>query len=53
MDIKAFGYTVKDNSGETQLILKGDLPSDCFVVFISKEDWDEACKLLRIYQAKD
>ena len=30
-----------ENDGETVLIIEGDLPPDCVVVFMDKESWEE------------
>ena len=35
------GITIKGDDGETRLILQGEMPLDCVVLFIDKEHWLE------------
>ena len=38
LNIKKVGMTV-ERDGEVTLIVEGDLPPDCVVVFMDKESW--------------
>ena len=38
LNIKAVGATI-EHDGEVVLIVEGDLPPDCVVVFMDKDSW--------------
>ncbi len=46
INIKAIGKTI-EHEGETVLLMES-MPPECIVLFIDKESWDEAKKVLRI-----
>ena len=46
MEIIKIGLTVADKTGDVQLIMQGDMPDDCVVIFIRTADYEEAKRLL-------
>ena len=40
LNIIKMGITV-EHEGEVVLVIKGDLPPDCVVVFMDKESWEK------------
>ncbi len=48
MEVKAIGSTFKNKDGEISLILVDEMPADCVVIFINKEDWKEAKYMLGV-----
>ena len=41
MKIKAIGLTHKRPDGSVGIFMEDDMPEDCVVVFMSKEDFEE------------
>ena len=40
LNIIAVGMTIKQGD-DVQLLLEGDMPADCVVVFMDKESWEK------------
>lgn len=49
MEIKAVGLT-QQLEGNTNLVMEGDMPPDCVVVFLSPEDYKELLAWIKVFE---